>query len=157
MYFEDLYRTVSTDIASGNAKSFIQSGNSGQITIHYDESPIANDITITWQNADHAASVIIRTPDGTEYSKEKTPGNLMFDEYGKVVFKLPNLTDGNYLFQIQGTDLGRVWVDNEESVSLGNERNIPDPRETAEDAGAAVIETASEAESEVAGDEGTEV
>ena len=81
----------------------------------------------------------------------------MFDEYGKVVFKLPNLTDGNYLFQIQGTDLGRVWVDNEESVSLGNERNIPDPRETAEDAGAAVIETASEAESEVAGDEGTEV
>ena len=155
--FEDLYRTVSTDIASGNAKSFIQSGNSGQITIHYDESPIANDITITWQNADHAASVIIRTPDGTEYSKEKTPGNLMFDEYGKVVFKLPNLTDGNYLFQIQGTDLGRVWVDNEESVSLGNERNIPDPRETAEDAGAAVIETASEAESEVAGDEGTEV
>ncbi len=116
--FENLYRMVSTDIASGNAKSFIQSGSSGQITIHYDESHVANDITITWQNTDHAANVVIRTPDGTEYSREKTPGNLMLDEYGKIVFKLPSLINGDYQFQIQGTDLGRVWVDSEESVSL---------------------------------------
>lgn len=116
--FENLYRTVSTDIASGNAKSFVQTGSSGQITIHYDESKVANDITVTWQNTDHAASVTIRTPEGFEYSREKTPGNLMLDEYGKIVFKLPNLTDGNYQFRIQGTDLGRVWVDNTESVSM---------------------------------------
>ena len=154
--FEDLYRTISTDIASGNAKSFVQSGNSGQITVHYDESPIANDITITWQNADHAANVTIRTPDGTEYSKEKTPGNLMLDEYGKIVFKLPNLADGNYLFQIQGTDLGRVWVDNEESVSLGNDPSTPEIREPAEEAGAAATENEPGAESEAAGDGGTE-
>lgn len=118
--FENLYRTVSTDISSGNAKSFVQSGSSGQITVHFDDSPVANDITITWQNKDHAASVVIRTPDGTEYSKEKTPGNLMLDEYGKIVFKLPNLTNGNYQIQVRGTDLGRVWVDNAESVSLDN-------------------------------------
>ena len=118
--FENLYRAVSTDISSGNAKSFVQSGSSGQITVHFDDSPVANDITITWQNKDHAASVVIRTPDGTEYSKEKTPGNLMLDEYGKIVFKLPNLANGNYQIQIRGTDLGRVWVDNAESVSLDN-------------------------------------
>lgn len=130
--FENLYRMVSTDIASGNAKSFIQSGSSGQITIHYDESRVANDITITWQNTDHAANVVIRTPDGTEYSREKTPGNLMLDEYGKIVFKLPSLTNGDYQFQIQGTDLGRVWVDSEESVSLDS-GTAPETEESSEE------------------------
>ncbi len=141
--FENLYRSVSTDIASGNAKSFVQSGSSGQITIHYDDSPIANDITITWQNSDHAASVVIRTPDGTEYSREKTPGNLMLDEYGKVVFKLPGLTNGDYQFLIQGTDLGRVWVDSEESVSLDSSAAQTDPEDT-EGAGTETAETKAE-------------
>ncbi len=128
--FEKLYRTVSTDIASGNAKSFVQSGSSGQITVHYDESPAAHDITITWQNKDHAATVSIQAPDGTEYTKEKTPGNLMLDEYGKIVFKLPNLINGDYQFRIQGTDLGRVWVDDEESVSLDSSTGPVNETET---------------------------
>lgn len=114
---------VSTDISSGNAKSFIQSGNNGRITIHYDESSVANDFAITWQNKDRAASVSIRTPDGYEYSKDKTPGNLMQDEYGKIVFKLPYLVNGDYTFIITGSELGRVWIDNTESVSLNTEAN----------------------------------
>jgi len=138
--FENLYRTVSTDIASGNAKSFVQSGNSGQITIHYDDSPVANDLTITWQNKDHAANVVIRTPDGTEYSKEKTPGNLMLDEYGKIVFKLPYLANGDYQFQIRGTDLGRVWVDSAESVSLDSGTDPTEEAETEADTGGAETE-----------------
>ena len=121
--FENIYRMVSTDISSGNAKSFIQSGNNGRITIHYDESSVANDFAITWQNKDRAASVSIRTPDGYEYSKDKTPGNLMQDEYGKIVFKLPYLVNGDYTFIITGSELGRVWIDNTESVSLNTEAN----------------------------------
>lgn len=146
--FENLYRMVSTDVASGNAKSFVQSGSSGQITIHYDESRVANDITVTWQNTDHAASVTIQAPDGTEYSREKTPGNLMLDEYGKIMFKLPNLANGDYQIRVQGTDLGRVWVDCEESVSLeGGTAAAPAEEGTAPE---------TQAETSAAADAGTE-
>lgn len=118
--FENIYKTVTTDVLSGNAKSFIQTGSAGNIAIHFEASPNANDITITWQNADRAATVTIRTPDGVEYSKEKTPGNVMMDAYGKIVFKLPSMIDGKYNFKIEGSDLGRVWINNEESVSNDN-------------------------------------
>lgn len=143
--FERLYRMVSTGISSGNAKSFVQTGSSGQITVHFDESASANDITITWQNTDHAADITIRTPDGTEYSKSKTPGNVMLDEYGKVVFKLPYLTDGDYTFRIQGKDLGRVWVDNAESVSMeGDGTELPPDMTAPEDAPADAGETSAD-------------
>ena len=121
--FEDIYRTITTDIASGNAKSFIHTGSTGKINIHYEASSKANDLTITWQKSDRAADIIIRTPDRLEYSKQKTPGNVMMDEYGKVVFKLPNLIDGYYEITVKGSDLGRVWIDCEESVSLNTEQN----------------------------------
>lgn len=141
--FEHLYRQVSTGVSSGNAKSFVHSGTNGRISIHFDASASANDITVTWQNADRAADITIRTPEGTEYSKKKTPGNIMLDEYGKVVFKLPSLTDGDYEFNVSGKDLGRVWIDSAESVSLeatgsGTQADVS----AAADAGTAPAETA---------------
>ena len=54
----------------------------------------------------------------------------MLDEYGKIVFKLPNLINGDYQFRIQGTDLGRVWVDDEESVSLDSSTGPVNETET---------------------------
>lgn len=152
--FENLYRMVSTDVASGNAKSFVQSGSSGQITIHYDESNVANDITVTWQNTDHAANVTIQAPDGMEYSREKTPGNLMQDEYGKIMFKLPNLVNGDYQIRIQGTDLGRVWVDCEESVSF-EDGTAPAPAEVGTEP-ETQAETTAETEAAAAQDGGGE-
>ena len=52
------------------------------------------------------------TPSGEKYSEEKTPSNLFVNEYGKQVFRLPNLEAGNYTINVDGSDLGRVWVDN---------------------------------------------
>lgn len=110
--FEDIYRTISTDVSSGNAKSYIQNGNHGSLNVYMDASDTQSDITVTWQNKDHAADVEIRTPSGEIYSEEQTPSNLFVNEYGKIVFRLPNLEAGNYTINVTGSDLGRVWVDN---------------------------------------------
>lgn len=67
-------------------------------------------------------------PDGTVYSKETTPGNIMTDEYGKFVIKVPNLLAGMYKFELRGEKLGRVWVNCTESVALNPEM----PPETVE-------------------------
>lgn len=110
--FEDIYRTISTDVSSGNAKSYIQSGSHGSLNIYLEASDVQNDITVTWQNKDHAAKVEIVTPSGERYSEEATPSNLFVNEYGKQVFRLPRLEAGNYTINVNGSDLGRVWVDN---------------------------------------------
>ena len=110
--FEDIYRTISTDVSSGNAKSYIQNGNHGSLNVYMDASDTQSDITVTWQNKDHAADVEIITPSGEIYSEEQTPSNLFVNEYGKIVFRLPNLEAGNYTINVTGSDLGRVWVDN---------------------------------------------
>ena len=39
------------------------------------------------------------------------------------MFKLPYLVNGDYTFIITGSELGRVWIDNTESVSLNTEAN----------------------------------
>ena len=53
------------------------------------------------------------TPSGEKYSEETTPSNrITGNEYGKQVFRLPRLEAGNYTINVNGSDLGRVWVDN---------------------------------------------
>lgn len=126
--FENIEKVVSVDINSGNATSYLHNSSSGTIDIYYDGSESAHDITVTWENSDHAAKDIkITAPDGSIYSKEQTPGNIMADEYGRFVVKLPNLAEGNYHFEIKGDDLGRVWVDCIQSVSFDQTQvTIPD-------------------------------
>lgn len=109
--FEDIYRTIATDVSSGNAKSYIQNGSHGGLKVYMDASASQNDITVTWQNKDHAATVEIISPSGVKYSKEETLSNLLTDDYGKVVYRLPNLEAGEYTINVDGSDLGRVWVD----------------------------------------------
>lgn len=89
-----------------------------------------------------------------EYSREKTPGNLMQDEYGKIMFKLPNLVNGDYQIRIQGTDLGRVWVDCEESVSF-EDGTAPAPAEEGTEP-ETLAETTAETEAAAAQDGGGE-
>lgn len=117
--FEYTYKTVDIDINSGNATSYLHNSSSGFIDIYFDASPDAHDFIVTWEHADRAAKEIkITAPDGTIYSKDKTPGNVMADEYGRQVLKVPELLSGTYKFEIKGDSLGRVWVDTETSVSL---------------------------------------
>mgnify|MGYP000130288026 CR=1 FL=1 len=120
--FENTYKSVDIQISSGNATSYLHNSTNGSISIYYDASPAAHDFTITWENADRAVQELkITAPDGTVYSKETTPGNIMADEYGKFVIKVPNLITGSYKFELRGEKLGRVWVDSQESVSLNTE------------------------------------
>ena len=117
--FDNTQKIVYTDIHSGNATSYLHNGTNGNITIYYDETASAHDILITWENVDRAAKLIkITAPDGTIYSLEQTPGNIMANEFGKFVVKLPYLAAGNYRIDVSGDNLGRVWVDTQESVSL---------------------------------------
>ena len=127
--FENIQKSISVALGSGNATSYLHNGSSGTIDIYYDSSDTPHDISVTWENADRAAKDIkITAPDGAVYSKEQTPGNIMADEYGRYMVKLPNLVEGSYHFEIKGDGLGRVWINSEESVAL----NVGEPTDATE-------------------------
>lgn len=134
--FDNIQKNISVTIDSGNATSYLHHGSIGTIDVYYDGSDKPHDISVTWENADRAAKEIkITAPDGTVYSKEQTPGNIMADEYGRYMVKLPNITEGNYHFEIKGEGLGRVWINSDESVALNTDNtempiiNEPDSSE----------------------------
>lgn len=128
--FENIQKSISVTLDSGNATSYLHSSSTGTIDIYYDGSDIPHDISVTWENTDRAAKDIkITAPDGAIYSKNQTPGNVMADEYGRYMVKLPNLIKGNYHFEIKGDELGRVWISSAESVAL----DVEGPTDTTED------------------------
>lgn len=133
--FENIQKSISVTLGSGNATSYVHNGSNGTIDVYYDGSDNPHDISVTWENVDRAAKDIkVTAPDGTIYSKEQTPGNIMADEYGRYVVKVPNLIEGNYHFEIKGDELGRVWINSKESVALniGEPTNITEPSEGAQ-------------------------
>lgn len=135
--FDKIHKCVEVSINSGNATSYVHNGSSGSIRIYYEPSDQAHDFTITWEHADRAlADLKLTMPDGTIYSKSTTPGNIMADEYGKYVIKVPELMKGDYRFDIKGEGLGRVWVNCDESVSFKQEEaaHIEEITETQEEA-----------------------
>lgn len=117
--FENTHKEADINIGSGNATSYLHNSERGSISIYYDASAQAHDFTITWEKADRALKKIRMTaPDGTIYSAETTPGNIMTNEAGRYVIKVPSLLQGQYVFDIEGDKLGRVWVDCKESVGF---------------------------------------
>lgn len=129
--FDNIQKNISLTLDSGNATSYLHNGSTGTIDVYYDGSDTPHDISVTWENMDRAAKDIkITAPDGAIYSKDQTPGNVMADDYGRYVVKLPNVIEGSYHFEIKGEGLGRVWINSEESVAL----NVGAPIETSEDA-----------------------
>ena len=135
--FDKIHKRVEVSLNSGNATSYVHNGNSGSIRIYYEPSDQAHDFTITWEHADRALTDLkLTAPDGTVYSRDTTPGNIMADEYGKYVIKVPGLMKGDYQFDIKGEGLGRVWVNCDESVSFKQEEaaHIEEITETQEEA-----------------------
>ncbi len=134
--FDKIHKRVEVSLNSGNATSYVHNGSSGSIRIYYGPSGQAHDFTITWEHADRAlADLKLTAPDGTVYSKSTTPGNVMADEYGKYVIKVPNLVKGDYRFDMKGESLGRVWVACDESVFFHREEtdHAEEPAETQEE------------------------
>lgn len=117
--FDNTYRFIDTGISSGNATSYLHNAQTGNIEIYYEASNAPHDFIITWERKDRAISEAkITAPDKTIYSREKTPGNIMADEFGRYVIKVPSLASGKYRFDIKGDQIGRVWIDSKESVAL---------------------------------------
>lgn len=131
--FENTYKEADVTIGSGNATSYLHNGDRGSISIYYDASNQPHDFTVTWEKNDRSLkSLRLTAPDGTVYSSDTTPGNIMANEAGKYVVKVPNLLQGKYTFDIAGDTLGRVWVDCEISVALDNTQPAESTEETAE-------------------------
>lgn len=114
--FDNIEKNITCDVTSGNATTWLHTGSSSRGSIYYNASSTANDFTITWENADRAGTVSITAPDGTKFDKTTTPGNVITDEFGKVVIRVPNLVAGNYQFNIDGDTLGRIWIDCSEAA-----------------------------------------
>ena len=108
--FDKIHKRVDVSLNSGNATSYVHNGNNGSIRIYYEPSNQAHDFTITWEYADRAlADLKLTAPDGTVYSRDTTPGNIMADEYGKYVLKVPGLVKGDYRFDIRGKPRTAEW------------------------------------------------
>ncbi len=120
--FDNIVKSLNMNYASGNADSYIHNGKDGKINIYYEYSETPHDITLTWESNDRALTdIIIDSPDGTQYSMIKTPGNIITNEAGKFTIKLPYIMAGEYSFRIKGDQLGRVWVKSVESVTTVQE------------------------------------
>lgn len=102
---------IETVANTGKPDELIHTG-SGEQSMNYYVSKTMKDatFTITWEDTTHAANIKIVTPDEKTYGKEETPDQIVSDEYGKVVIKIPEAKYGNYTIKVNGEDLGRVVV-----------------------------------------------
>ena len=111
--FDDTYKTVSTELISGNATTYIHNGKSGNITIYYEASATPKTLHVTWEQSDRTATgAAVTAPDGTSYDLSKNPE--MFNSFaGGIDITLPLMVEGNYRIDLKGDALGRVWVTRE--------------------------------------------
>lgn len=140
--FENAYKSVSTEVLSGNATTYIHNGQSGNISIYYEAATTPQTLHVTWEQTDRTATdVKIKLPDNTEYSLDKNPE--LFNNYaGGVDIMLPSMTNGSYRIDLKGDTLGRVWVTREDTP--GQVTPESDAESTAEESIAAESETAAE-------------
>lgn len=140
--FENAYKSVSTEVLSGNATTYIHNGQSGNISIYYEAAATPQTLHVTWEQTDRTATdVKIKLPDNTEYSLEKNPE--LFNNYaGGVDIMLPSMTNGSYRIDLKGDTLGRVWVTRENTP--GQVTSESDAESTAEESIATESETAAE-------------
>ena len=141
--FENAYKSVSTEVLSGNATTYIHNGQSGNISIYYEAAATPQTLHVTWEQTDRTATdVKLRLPDNTEYSLAKNPE--LFNNYtGGVDIMLPSMVNGNYRIDLKGDTLGRVWVTREDTPGqVIPESSAEDT--TTEESAAAESETAVE-------------
>lgn len=147
--FDNAYKSVSTELLSGNANTYIHNGQTGNISIYYEGAGSPQILHVTWEQTDRTATEVkIKCPDNTEYSLEKNPE--MFTNYaGGVDIALPTMSDGNYRIDLKGDTLGRVWV-TREAAAVTDEAAVEGETvaegEAAEDTAATETESAAQAE-----------
>lgn len=99
-------------IESGNADSFVHSGNGeGKITIHTDGISGPANAIINWEKSEHAVEESkITSPSGTEYKYVRSSDDGTFaSTYGNLTLPLSSVEPGEWTMTIRGEELGRVW------------------------------------------------
>lgn len=128
---------IVSSISSGNADSFVHSGNGkGSIKVHTDGISGMAVVDVTWENSDHAVDqATIISPSGTEYaySRTNTEGtNEGFTStYGQLALTLPSVEPGEWELNVTGEKLGRVWL----RFSQAQEVPVTEPVDTGTVAG----------------------
>lgn len=106
---------IVSSISSGNADSFVHSGNGkGSIKVHTDGISGLATVDVTWENSDHAVDqATIISPSGNEYlySRTNTEGvsEGFTSTYGHLSLTLPSIEPGEWELNVTGEKLGRVW------------------------------------------------
>lgn len=106
---------IVSSISSGNADSFVHSGNGkGSIKVHTDGISGMATVDVTWENSDHAVDqATIISPSGNEYlySRTNTEGvsEGFTSTYGHLSLTLPSIEPGEWELNVTGEKLGRVW------------------------------------------------
>lgn len=101
---------IKSNIESGNADSFIQSGTSNaSFTIYTDGISGPAIAKVQWENVSRAANITITDPAGTEYKETEHKDLLKVDKYGEKGMLFNNAATGNWKIDITGEDLGRCW------------------------------------------------
>ena len=115
---------VSADVSSGKADSFIHSGTGTGTLDYYVEKDLKDGyITVTWDNTNHAADLIIVAPNGDKYGKNINENDLVSESYGSQTLHVGNTGAGTYNINITGDDLGRVRVTYEDRGTEDVKRN----------------------------------
>lgn len=127
---------LASSIESGNADSFIHSGNNeGKMTIHCDGVSGYATANVKWENATRAATVQIKSPSGVVINDVDNRDRLIVDGYGEKAFLLDGAEAGEWELSIKGEDLGRCWF----SINRQDDTVVNTP--PAEPADASVPET----------------
>ena len=105
---------VSTEVGSGNASSFLHSGEgTGSMTYHVDTPRTEAAMMVTWENTSYVAQVKIKAPDGTTYGDS----DILEKDDGFKKINIGDAVEGDYTIEVDGTDLGRVKVSVVDGIS----------------------------------------
>lgn len=118
---------VYTEFVSGHSDTMIHTGTGKATMTYYLKDSMANvAFNIEWSNKDRAATVVIKSPDKTEYSKEKDESCILESGYGFTKIKLDEAKYGTYTIEVEGDELGRVRTTLEklEIVPVNESENV---------------------------------
>lgn len=114
---------IDTALVSGHSDNLVHTGKGqASMTVFLPQNLIDGIFMFNWDNAEHAADIVVETPTGEKYGKSINQDDLIGEGYGYVDIKIPNCVTGNYKVIVSGEDLGRVRFSYKENyTSPGSE------------------------------------
>lgn len=112
------------NVESGNADSFIHSGDNAEGTLGIYTDGISGNsyINVTWENSAQAVDeATITSPAGAVYKFVRGTDEGSFNTtYGSLVLPLDSIEPGTWTLKVRGSNLGRVWMNFDHSIEAVN-------------------------------------